>query len=138
MRTSPIDSFDRMIDQLRRDMYELRGSVSENWPAIEAAGSEAAFDMPETDDAYVWTVEMPGFEVEEIELRSADGQLWLTAEHEPEDEAVTRKRSFREQVGIPRSVDADEISARYSNGVFEVTLPLVDGADEHGHRIDIN
>lgn len=138
MRNTPIDSFDRMIDQLRRDMFELRGSVSENWPEIGPSGSNAAIDMTETDDAYVWTVDMPGFEAEEIELRYADGQLWLTAEHEPDDGPVARQRSIREQVGIPRSVDTDEITARYSNGVLEVTLPVTDDADAHGHRIDIN
>ncbi|MFB6360489.1 MAG: hypothetical protein ABEH59_04120 [Halobacteriales archaeon] len=42
---------ERLIDQLHPDMYELRGSVSQNWPVIEAASSEATIDMTETDDA---------------------------------------------------------------------------------------
>lgn len=137
MRYTPIESIDRMIDQLRRDMYELRGSLSENWPAFEEFSLGSAVDLTETDDEYVLTVDMPGFERDEIELRYHDGQLWLTAEHETEDETVSRHRSFRERVVIPRRVEADEITASYHNGVLEVHLPIVEGAAERGHRIDI-
>jgi HSP20 family molecular chaperone IbpA len=67
-------------------MFELRGRLSENWPALESVGSDTAIDITETDDAYVMTVDMPGFQTDEIELRSADGQFWLTVEHETEDD----------------------------------------------------
>lgn len=134
----PIESIDRMFDQLRRDMYELRGSLAESWPELESLSHGSTLDLTETDDEYVLTVDMPGFERDEIELRFADGQLWLTAEHETTDETGSRHRSMREQIVIPRSVEVDDISASYHNGVLEVHLPIVEGADERGHRIDID
>lgn len=133
----PMESIDRMFDQLRRDMFELRGSLSESWPAFDELSFGTAVDLTETDDEYVLTVDMPGFERDEIELRYAEGQLWLTAEHETTDDAISRHRSMREQVVIPRAVEADDIEASYHNGVLEVHLPIVEGADERGHRIDV-
>ncbi len=133
----PMDSIDRMLDQLRRDMFELRGNLSESWPAFDDLRFGTAVDLAESDDAYVLTVDMPGFERDEIELRFHDGQLWLTAEHETTDDVGSRRRSMRESVAIPRAVEADEIAASYHNGVLEVRLPIVEGADERGHRIDV-
>jgi HSP20 family protein len=132
-----MESIDRMFDQIRRDMFELRGSLAESWPALDELSLGTPIDLTETDESYVLTVDMPGFERDEIELRYAEGQLWLTAEHEASDDITSRHRSMREQVVIPRAVEADDISASYHNGVLEVHLPIVEGADERGHRIDV-
>jgi HSP20 family protein len=133
-----MESIDRMFDQLRRDMFELRGNISESWPALEDVRFGTALDLTEADDEYVLTVDMPGFERDEIELQYHDGMLWLTAEHEAAGETSSRHRSISEQVSVPREIEVDEISASYHNGVLEVHLPIVEGSPEHGHRIDID
>ena len=137
MRYTPFESFDRMMDQLRHDMVELQRSVGEGWPA-ERFGVGAALDLTEHDDAFVLTVDMPGFEREEIDLRYHDGTLWLSAEHESGDETSTRRRSMREQVAIGREIDVEAIEASYHNGVLEVHLPVLEDAAEHGTRIDVD
>lgn len=136
--TSPFESVERMFDQLRRDMFELQSSLSESWPALEVPRFGTAVDLAEHDDAYVLTVDMPGFERDEIDLRYHDGMIWVTAEHESGDETGARRRSLSEQVSVPREVDVESISASYHNGVLEIHLPVLADADEHGHRIDID
>ncbi|MDZ7701180.1 MAG: Hsp20/alpha crystallin family protein [Halobacteriales archaeon] len=133
----PIESIDRMFDQFRRDMFELRGNLPDSLPELRELSFGTALDLTEAEDEYVLTVDMPGFERDEIDLRFADGQLWLTAEHETTDDVGSRRRSMRESVVIPRAVEADEISASYHNGVLEVHLPIVEGAHERGHRIEL-
>ena len=135
--SSPFESVERMFDQLRRDMFELQSSLSESWPAFDELRFGTALDLAEHDDAYVLTVDMPGFERDEIDLRYHDGTLWVTAEHGADDEAGSRRRSLSEQVSVPRELDVESISASYHNGVLEVHLPIVEGADERGHRIDV-
>ncbi|MFB6354637.1 MAG: Hsp20/alpha crystallin family protein [Halobacteriales archaeon] len=137
MRYTPLESVDRMMDQLRRDVLELRESMSEGWPALEGAAFGAGFDLAEHDDEYVLTVDMPGFEREEIDLRFADGRLFLSAEHESAAESTRKHRSLTEQVAVPREVEAEAITASYHNGVLEVHLPVAEDADERGHRIDV-
>jgi HSP20 family protein len=134
---TPFESVDRMIDQLRRDMFEFQQGLSDGLPAFEEFRHGTAVDLAEHDDEFVLTADLPGFEHEEIELRYADDVLWLNAEHESSDETSTRRRAVHEQVAIPRAVEADEITASYHNGVLEVHLPVVEGAAERGHRIDI-
>jgi HSP20 family protein len=127
-----------MVDQMRRDMLELRESLAEGWPALEGGRFGADADLTEHDDEFVLTVDMPGFEREEIDLRFDDGVCYLTAEHEVTDETSARRRSIREQVSVPRAVEAEAITAAYHNGVLEVHLPIVEGAAERGHRIDVD
>jgi len=135
MRYTPFEGFDRMFDQLRHDMMDLRDSMAGNWPESWSFGT--AIDLAERDDEYVLTVDMPGFERDEIDLRFDDGTLWLHAEHEADDETTARHRSLSEQVAVPREVETDDIAASYHNGVLEVHLPVREGATERGHHIDV-
>ncbi len=138
MRYTPFESVERMVDQMRRDVLELRESLAEGWPALEGPAFGTAVDLTEHDDEFVVTVDMPGFEREDIDLRFHDGVCYLAAEHEDVDETSARRRSIREQVSVPRAVEVDEITATYRNGVLEVHLPIVEGAAERGHRIDVD
>lgn len=98
--TAWMNSVDEMTDRLfGRDDYELY----------------------EDDGEFTLTVELPGFERDDIDVRWRDGQLNVAAEREgPGDRAKTYHRSFR----FPREIDEDGISAEYRNGVLEVTLPV--------------
>lgn len=80
------------------------------------------YELYEEDDWFVLTIDMPGFEREEIDLRWDEGVLRIAAEHEDEDRgrAKTYHRSFR----LPKRIEPEEIEATYSNGVLEVRLPI--------------
>lgn len=89
----------------------------------------------EVDDAFVLTVDMPGFEREEISVAWDDGSLNVAAEHvdDVQDSQKTYHRSFR----LPKEIAPDEMTARFRNGVLEVTLPIPATAETSGRRIDI-
>ena len=135
MRYTPFESMDRMLDQMRRDMTEWRENMWEGWPAVEGHGLN--MDLAERDGEYVFTADLPGFEHDEIDLRFDESQLVLSATNETGDEDSSRRRSFHERVTLGKPVEEGEISATYHNGVLEVHLPIVEGAAERGHRIDI-
>lgn len=89
-------------------------------------GSEEGFELYEEDDAFVLSVDMPGFETDEIDVRWDDGRLYVAAEHADEDRGRRKRyyRSFR----LPKRVADEDISATYTNGVLEVTIPIAEGA----------
>jgi HSP20 family protein len=136
MRYTPFETMERMFDQMFRDMSEWR---EQTWD--DRLGFGLNTDLAEHDDEYVLTVDLPGFETEEIDLRYDDGVLHLSASHEVSEESETaassRSRTVSERIAIPRQVVAEEIEASYRNGVLEVHLPVVEGGEEHGHRIDV-
>ena len=92
------------------------------------------YELYEEDGEFVLTINMPGFEKEEIELAWDDGMLNVAAEHV--DEARDRKKTYHRRFRFPRDVDDDAITAEYTNGVLEVRLPAL-GTTTRGKSIPI-
>ena len=93
------------------------------------------YELYEEDDEFVLTVELPGFDREEIDLAWDNGVLNIAAEHSDEDRG--RKRNYHRRFRFPKDVDDAEIVASYSNGILEVTLPVEAGGATHGTAIPI-
>ncbi|MDY6779741.1 MAG: Hsp20/alpha crystallin family protein [Halobacteria archaeon] len=86
------------------------------------SGGDEETELYEEEDEFVLTVEMPGFEKEEIEVNWHDGRLNISAEHK--DEERGRKRRYHRTFRFPKKVVDEDISATYRNGVLEVRLPI--------------
>ena len=93
------------------------------------------YELYEEDDEFVLSVEMPGFDPEEIDVSWADGVLNIAAEHE-EERRGTRK-TYHRRFRFPKDVDDEEIGAEYNNGILEVRLPVVSGSTTRGKEIEI-
>jgi predicted unusual protein kinase regulating ubiquinone biosynthesis (AarF/ABC1/UbiB family)/HSP20 family molecular chaperone IbpA len=80
------------------------------------------------DNRYVIRAELPGLDPDnDIEV-TADGQiLTIRAERRQQDNAAYRSEfrygSLARTVRLPASVNAADITARYDNGVLEVSIP---------------
>ncbi|MFC7177652.1 Hsp20/alpha crystallin family protein [Halosegnis marinus] len=132
------DEMDRMMESMRRSMYEGVDDVR-SW----GARSGAHLSVDRDGDHYVVLADLPGFEKEEIDLRFHDGMLHLAASHEvsesDEHGALSRSRRVNESVRVPGEVVEDGIEATYRNGVLEVRLPALDDeAEDDSRRIDID
>lgn len=93
------------------------------------------YELYEQDGEFVLSVEMPGFEVEDIEVGWHDGRLTIAAEREDEDR--NKRRTYRRSFRMPKEIDEDEIRARYKNGVLDVYLPAIEDATVKGKSIPI-
>lgn len=92
------------------------------------------YELYEEDGEFVLSIEMPGFERDEISCSWDDGRLYVAAEHREEERG--RKRTYHRTFRFPKRVDADGIEATYRNGVLEVTLPAeTDG--QRGQPIEV-
>jgi HSP20 family protein len=93
------------------------------------------YELYEEDGEFVLTVDMPGFEREEIDLAWDDGVLNVAADHV--DEERGRKKTYHRRFRFPKDIDEDAITARYENGVLEVTLPTLEETAARGKAIPI-
>jgi HSP20 family protein len=99
----------------------------------DATGTD--YELYEEDGEFVLTVELPGFDREEIDLAWDGGILNIAAEHVDDDRS--RKRTYHRRFRFPKDVDDEEITASYTNGILEVTLPVETDAAAHGTAIPI-
>ncbi len=93
------------------------------------------YELYEEDGEFVLTIDMPGFEPEEIDLAWDDGLLNVAAEHV--DERRDRKKTFHRRFRFPKEIDDDAIEAEYTNGVLEIRLPVLEGATAQGKTIPV-
>jgi len=91
------------------------------------------YELYEEDDEFVLSVELPGFDPDEITLAWDDGILNVAAEHDDDRGRRTYHRRFR----FPKNIDDESISAEYTNGILEVRLPVVTGGTVTGTEIEI-
>ena len=106
----------------------------------------ADIDVAEYDDEFVVTVDLPGFDREEIDVRADGDRLTIAAERDAEREDADRRYLRRERrhesvtrtIELPATATPEDATATYRHGVLTVTVPL-DAVDaDEGHRIDVN
>ena len=94
------------------------------------------YELYEEEDEFVLSVEMPGFDPEEISLSWDNGVLNIAAEHS--DEERGQRKTYHRRFRFPKTVADDEIEAEYTNGILEVRLPVETGGAVTGREIEID
>jgi len=72
------------------------------------------------------TVKMdaPGFEPGDFDVQVSGETLKVSAEKKAGDgDKRSYERRFQRSLTLPASVNADDVGAKYTNGVLELTLP---------------
>jgi HSP20 family protein len=129
-RTNPFDEMEEWFDRMSSQFEEITGSEAPPLP-VPTAGDTVDLDLVERDDEYEATVDLPGFEPEDVDVTVTDQTLQIAAEHQETEEDtgenyLTRERhaeSIRRSIRLPTAVEPDTVSARMQNGVLTLTLP---------------
>lgn len=93
------------------------------------------YELYEEDGEFVLSVELPGFDPEEITVAWDEGDLNIAAEHE--DEARGQRKTYHRRFRFPKAVADEEITAEYTNGILEVRLPVMADATATGTEIPV-
>ena len=119
--------FDDAINQL------FRGFVAQ---PVNVDGQESAakfrVDVAESDTAYTLRAELPGVKKDDIKISIDGDQVAISAETAAQKEIKDGERVLRTErysgkyyraFALGTAVDEDATSARYADGVLELTLP---------------
>jgi HSP20 family protein len=126
------DEFDRMFEDLQQQV--LGGSP---FPWNTGAGWLPRMQVQDNGRELLLTLELPGFEPDEINIECTEDVLTIRGEHREQDGrgGVYVERSFVRQVAVPPGCDVDRIQASYRNGRLTVRLPRI---EESSRRIPIS
>jgi len=144
-RSNPFEELERLFERMSRQFDDASRRWESDEPAVwwesedpfdqwESEFESMAIDLAEHDDEFVASVDLPGFERDEVEVRVTDHTLRIEAEHEEsaaesEENYLRRERrheSASRSIRLPDEVDTDAVSASMNNGVLTVTLPKLD------------
>ena len=103
----------------------------------------AAVNIYKTENSYEMLVFAPGRIKENFHLDVKGNQLTVSytpPEGFPRPEWILREYSrggFERTFTLDESVDAQNISAKYADGVLQVSLPIIPGSEVKAHEINI-
>jgi HSP20 family protein len=144
-RSNPFEELERLFERMSRQFDD----ATRTWEAEGPFGGwrtemeSVSIDLADTDDEFVVTADLPGFERDDVDIRVTDHTLRIEADREEateehEAEYLRRERrheSVRRSIRLPDEVDKDAVTATMKNGVLTVTLPRL--AVEEARSIDI-
>jgi len=158
---APIAETWRPFEALRREVEQLFDDFDQNFlqlPTLrpffgfeppwrrEAVWEAApAVDIAESENGYEITVELPGMDEKNVEVKVVNGTLTIKGEKQEEKEEKKKDYylherhfgSFERSFEIPEGVDADKIEAKFKKGVLTVTLPKKPEAQKPAKKIEV-
>jgi HSP20 family protein len=119
--------FDRLFNQMLQDSWGTQ-------PTAEGFSGKAwapAVDIKETDDALLFTVELPGLAKENVEITVENNVLTIAGERKFEQEAKGEtyhrlERSygaFSRSFTLPTGVRTEKVEAGFDHGILNIKLP---------------
>nr|CAG8614976.1 9844_t:CDS:2 [Entrophospora candida] len=134
------NSVNRVFENFAKDLNE----VSQRSASRGIRSWAPLLDLHEDAKEYTLSTELPGIKKEDINIDIRDNTLYISGETKEEKKSeeggtthIQERRwgSFSRTLALPRNVKADEIVAKYENGVLEVKIPK---AEHTGKKITIN
>ena len=134
----------RLINDLATDMNTLVESFFGEQESACEASFAPRMDIEETDEGYVFSLDLPGVKPEDVKVDIEEDRLTIHGvREEVHKESDGSKRrvervfgEFRRAVQLPKTVDQESIVADYENGVLTITLPKAKKAG--ARRIEIS
>jgi len=129
---------------LRRDLYRFMDNFFEREPDWEPGIWEPPVDLVETEDGYIVVAEIPGMSRDDIKINIQNGALYLSGEKKslhPEQSLLKSEcyyGRFRRRLTLPGEIDRDKVSAKYQNGVLQITLPKMEQARATEIKVEVN
>lgn len=116
------------MDRIQREMDRLFKATS---GTRVGSGGFPAMNIWSNEDSAVITAELPGINLDDIDISVIGDTLTLTGRRMP-DELAEGARYHRQERGfgkftrsikLPYTVDGDKVEATYNRGVLSITLP---------------
>jgi HSP20 family protein len=119
---------------LQDEMNRLFETTMGGNPRVGLLGSEYVppADILRDKDNIVVRMDVPGLKKDDLDLTILNGRLFVRGEKKHDEEQneqnVHRRErfygSFERVIDLPSPVDADNIRAKFDNGVLEITAPV--------------
>lgn len=119
----PLREFDQLVNSV---FGPTNGTAQVSWTPLA--------DVTETDDAWLFEVEVPGLKRDDITVEATGNELVITGEYkEKERVGLLRRRTrrvgrFEFRTTLPAEVDVEQISADLADGVLTVRVPKREAA----------
>lgn len=134
----PFEEMQKVIDRFFEEFPRIL-------PTFSTETFVPAVDISETDKSYEFEIELPGMKREDIEIEVSDGILTVKGEKKEEKKEEKKgykkiERSygkFERSFTLPQYIDEKNISAKFENGLLNISIPKSPEAKASSRKIEI-
>lgn len=110
-----------LFDRAFEDFFKPVNFMGNNFPSMKT-------DVKEDQNGYLLSVDLPGFDKEDIKLTLENGYLTVEAkkeEKQEEGEYIRRERSmaYKRSYFVGKQVTENDVKAKYDKGVLSLSVP---------------
>jgi HSP20 family protein len=132
----------RTFSGLLEDMFQ--GGWNRIQEEVNAFG--APVNITETEKSYELKLVAPGIKKEDVKLTLDKNLLTIAYEHKEESTENTDKmlrseysiRSFKRTFTLNEKIDTSSISAKYADGILNISLAKKESVEQPVHEIAVN
>lgn len=128
-----------------RDLERVLDRIGEQLDGVEAGmPGRPRIDIEDTGGSFVVTIDLPGFEKDDVDIELRDDVLTVEAEHDEERKQELKEKYIKRErrheavsrsITLPEPVDEEETTAKYENGVLTVETPKTRRAE--GTQVEV-
>ena len=143
IRHSNLLDFDRLLN----DFWVPRSKFQPVPRNVVDTPSAPRVDVTGHDDRYEFVVELPGFTRDDVTVSVEDGYLTIEASQErdaseaSEGRVIRRERrpgSYMRKFHVGEDVDNDSVSAKFADGLLNITVPLLVAEEPTRRLVEIS
>lgn len=97
---------------------------------VQKGTREPLVDLNEDHDKYYVTYELPGIEKKDIDLKVTENSIVLNAKDD--------QRNYYKKIEFQESVESDSASAKFVNGILDVSISKLSKKEKEGKNIKID
>lgn len=145
--SDPLKEIDDIHKNFNRVIEETRRRVRNYQQAGKSFEPDA--DFVEQGDSYSLKVDLPGMKKDQINVEATDSSIAISGERKTERRVGTPDQkggtyqyerssgSFYRRLSLPADADTGAITAKYENGVLELTIPKLRSAAAGNKKVAI-
>ena len=131
VRRGNSDDFFKTFREMQRDVDSVFNNFLTGRNPQAGTCMMPSADVYETEDAYVFEFELPGFKKDDVKVKVEDNVLTVSSEVKEEKKEEKDKNyhiverrygAFKRQFSLPENVDVEKIDAKFENGVLELKV----------------
>ena len=143
---NPFAGMRRLSAEMERFLDSMRGGRARPWRDFEVDGAWLPdVEVLRKKGNLVVRADVPGMTKDDITVTITDETLTIEGERKLDEtekgEGYYRSERaygrFHRRLALPEGVDADQATARFKDGVLEVSMPAPAPRENDGHRLEI-
>ena len=132
----------REVDELFNRFFGPLGESATRW---SSGGFEVPTDIFHADDKLIVRMDLPGVRPDDVEVTLQENVLVINGKrsfpYDAEKVRFLRRGTFygdfTQRVQLGKGLDVEKISARYDNGVLELTIPYAEEVQPRKVSIEV-